>query len=102
MKPNNKSQVAPSPSKQKPVLSEKQKAPIHPELSNGTVDDRSCTDIICLLLLIFSLVAMIYIAHYGYSNGKPDRLIALFDPDGRACGLDLPSSPYLYFPILSP
>lgn len=54
---------------------------------------------------------MWYIAITGYASGKPERLMAAYDPDGinsificigKACSLDYADYPYIYFPILHP
>jgi hypothetical protein len=54
---------------------------------------------------------MWWIAITGYKEGKPERLVAAYDPDSdiliyllleKACGLDYPEYPFIYFPILSP
>ena len=54
---------------------------------------------------------MLTIAIISYLEGNPLRLTATYDPDcniiffkipkEKACGLDYPDYPYLYFPILS-
>jgi hypothetical protein len=51
---------------------------------NGPIVDRSCTDILCLLLFIASFIIMWWIAITGYDGGKPERLIAAYDPDSKA------------------
>ena len=41
---------------------------------------------------------------FGFQHGKPDRLLAPLDADGKFCGLDpgYESHPYLYFLDLDP
>ncbi|KAM3134855.1 hypothetical protein pb186bvf_013024 [Paramecium bursaria] len=72
---------------------------IDERLLNGPINERSCTDIICFLLFILSVAALAYISIQGYSKGKPDRLLALYDPNGSACGIDYPNFPYLYWAL---
>jgi hypothetical protein len=53
-------------------------------------------------LFIANIIVCIAIAITGYEKGTPSRLAAAYDPDTKACGLDYPDYPYIYFPILSP
>lgn len=47
----------------------------------GPLAERSCTDILCLLLFIANVIALGYISYTGYTAGEPLRLIAAYDPD---------------------
>lgn len=60
---------------------------------NGPVEQRSCTDIICILLLIISNILLLYIASEGWNNGNPEKLLAVYDKSNKACGIDLPDYP---------
>ena len=40
---------------------------------------------------------MWWVYQYAQLNGRPYRLIAVYDASKSACGLDLPNLPYLYF-----
>jgi hypothetical protein len=48
----------------------------------GPLAERGCTDILCFLLFLGSVGLMAYISGEAYSKGKPERLIAAYDPNG--------------------
>jgi len=54
----------------------------------GPLAERGCTDFICFLLFIGNFILTWYVSIYGYKSGQPDRLFAVYDSDGKACGLD--------------
>lgn len=53
------------------------------ELSSGVIRDRSCTDILCLLIFIVFWAGMIAIAIIASKKGSPDRLASPYDSDGK-------------------
>lgn len=75
----------------------------------GPLAERGCTDIICFLLFIGSVGLMAFISADAYKNGKPEYLVAAYDPDSKlilffmilekACGLDVVGYDYLYWAI---
>lgn len=72
------------------ALIEKQKRPIDPRLSNGPIEERHCTDLICFVLFIASFVVMWWIAITGYTQGTPERLAAAYDPDSNPSAHSIP------------
>ncbi|XP_050713800.1 choline transporter-like protein 4 isoform X4 [Eriocheir sinensis] len=56
-----------------------------PEFS-GPLKNRSCTDIICLLLFIAFLVGWGVVAGFAVYGGDPERLLHPTDSEGRVCG----------------
>lgn len=67
------------------------------DLSNGPIDDRGCTDILFCLIFIGFIVGMVIVGILGFTKGNPNLLIYPYDENSRACGLNLPGYPYLYF-----
>jgi hypothetical protein len=49
-------------------------------------DGRSCTDLLCLLLLIASWAAMTWIGMYAIANGDYRYIVYPMDYDGNVCG----------------
>lgn len=78
--------------------------PLDPKYENGPIEDRGCTDIICCILFLLSLVALIAIAAYGIKNGNPAYLVSPFDTSGQACGYNesVKDYPYIYFLLPAP
>ena len=73
------------------------------ELKNGPINDRGCTDVLCLLLLIFFTAGMVAIGGYGYLYGDYHNLLQTFDFDGNSCGLngtETSDYPYIYWPMI--
>ncbi|XP_049820890.1 choline transporter-like 2 isoform X2 [Aethina tumida] len=66
---------------------------------NGPLKNRSCTDIICLLLFLVFIVVWIGLGVIGISKGDPQLLLAPKDSNGRRCGMDegVTDKPYLFF-----
>ena len=64
------------------ITPEGEDAKVDPELENGPIDNRYCTDILCCLLFLASIGAMIGIFAYGIANGDPQKLLSGYDPDG--------------------
>ncbi|CDW74451.1 UNKNOWN [Stylonychia lemnae] len=81
---------------------EKNKTP--PELQNGVVTDRQCTDVfMCIIFTVF-FCGMFATAAYGYAKGDPVKLITPFDSDGNQCGLKgsaMADYKVLYWPNLN-
>jgi len=61
------------------------------------VEERSCTDMICLFIFIAFTVVMLGFAIYSWSNGNYKQLTTAFDPDRKGCGVDYTNYPYIYF-----
>lgn len=55
-------------------------------MSEGIVRERSCTDVLCLVIFWAYIGGMIYMALYGYENGAYDKLMAPIDADNNFCG----------------
>ncbi|GAB0099962.1 Choline transporter-like 2 [Sergentomyia squamirostris] len=69
----------------------------------GPLKNRSCTDVICLLLFVFFLIGWGVIAFYAYHHGDLDRLLVPTDSRNNRCGVDsnVLNKPYLFFFDLS-
>lgn len=61
--------------------------------------ERSCTDIICLVIFVVFSAGMFGIAVTALKLGDPKRLAQPYDPDNRACGVDagVEDYPLIYF-----
>lgn len=55
---------------------------------DGIKRDRSCTDILCLVLFWAHIAGVIYLAMEGSKNGQFDKLMAPIDAAGNFCGWD--------------
>ncbi|XP_039765565.1 choline transporter-like 2 isoform X3 [Pararge aegeria] len=66
---------------------------------NGPIHNRSCTDILWLIMFILFLGAWGYVGYYSMTRGSVDKLLAPIDSRGRRCGLDsgLEEKKYLIF-----
>ena len=63
---------------------------------------RSCTDVLCLLLLLVFLGVWAGVAIYGFSNGNPHQLLHPSNSEGEICGRgDHEDKPNLLFFDLS-
>lgn len=71
-----------------------------PRVSNGPLEERSCTDVLFCLIFIAFLVGLGVISAFGYQNGQPQRLLAPLDADGKFCGLDDGYQNYTYLYLL--
>jgi hypothetical protein len=72
-----------------------------PELRNGPMINRKCTDVLFWLLFVASIGAYGFTCFYGYKHGKPKELFTPVDGDGKFCGMDGNQEyPYLYYLIL--
>lgn len=65
---------------------DKGKKGIHGSNPDGPVQDRGCTDIICIFLFIGAFIAMLAVASLGWKNGNPSKLTSVFDGSGKCCG----------------
>ncbi|KAK7076338.1 hypothetical protein SK128_014359 [Halocaridina rubra] len=54
----------------------------------GPIKNRSCTDILCLLLFLAFLVGWGVVAGFAAMHGDPSRLLYPTDSHGRVCGKD--------------
>ena len=52
----------------------------------GPVKSRSCTDVLCLLLLFAFVGGWAAVSAYGFMNGDPERLIYPSNSQGEICG----------------
>ncbi|XP_041974364.1 choline transporter-like 2 isoform X2 [Aricia agestis] len=55
---------------------------------NGPIHNRSCTDIIWLIIFILFLGGWGYVGYYSIKHGNVENLLAPIDTEGRRCGLD--------------
>lgn len=81
----------------------KDKSDLPKDMSNGPVENRECTDLICCLIFLAFLVGMVGVSGYGLVYGDPNRFLIMWDADGRGCGNDTAAIdyPYLYFPMIN-
>ncbi|KAL4709780.1 hypothetical protein ACJJTC_001234 [Scirpophaga incertulas] len=65
----------------------------------GPIHNRSCTDVIWLLLFILFLGAWGFVGYYSMNNGDVRTILAPIDTEGRRCGLTsgLEDKKYLLF-----
>jgi choline transporter-like protein 2/4/5 len=59
---------------------------VDPELENGPIQKRSCTDIICWVIWIAALIFWLVSIFYGFGKGEPSRVFAPWDEDSKQCG----------------
>lgn len=55
------------------------------EYGAGPKENRSCTDILCLILFVAFGVACGIIGVYAFENGNPSLLAQPYDPDHKPC-----------------
>jgi hypothetical protein len=70
---------------------------IDPELRQGPLTNRRCTDLLCLIIFIAAIVAGGYVGYFSAKHGNPELLVAPLDADGDFCGK---SVGYEKFPVL--
>ncbi|XP_066152702.1 choline transporter-like 2 isoform X5 [Euwallacea fornicatus] len=72
---------------------------IHYDESYGPNKNRSCTDVICLLIFVAFVGAWIAIGAWAISHGNPEKLLVPKDSYGLHCGMDEPvkDRKYLFF-----
>ncbi|KAL0850385.1 hypothetical protein ABMA28_012206 [Loxostege sticticalis] len=65
----------------------------------GPIHNRSCTDILWLILFLLFLGVWGFVGYYSIQNGDVQKLLAPIDTKGRRCGLDsgLVDKKYLVF-----
>lgn len=68
----------------------------------GPIEERSCTDILCLLTFIIVVIVLFSIGLYGWKNGHPDRMMQAYDSDGRPCGHHEDTKDYKYIYLTFP
>ncbi|XP_023347986.1 choline transporter-like protein 1, partial [Eurytemora carolleeae] len=56
----------------------------------GPMENRSCTDVIFLILFIAYIIGMIILFGYGVATGDPNRIISGYDVAGDTCGAKNP------------
>ncbi|CAH0722355.1 unnamed protein product, partial [Brenthis ino] len=66
---------------------------------NGPTRNRSCTDIVWLIIFILFLGVWGYVGYYSMTKGNFEKLLAPIDSKGRRCGMDsgLEDKKYLLF-----
>ncbi|CAH4015503.1 unnamed protein product [Pieris brassicae] len=55
---------------------------------NGPIHNRSCTDILWLIVFVLFLGGWGYVGYYGLTRGSIEKILAPIDSKGRRCGLD--------------
>lgn len=53
---------------------------------SGPIKNRSCTDVLCLLIFVIFLIGWAVVAGYAFYHGDPDTLIDPTDSQGDICG----------------
>lgn len=56
---------------------------ISAECKDGPVLNRSCSDILCLIIFLATFVGLFGVAIYGFQEGNPTLLYTPMDPDGE-------------------
>mmetsp|Transcript_16434 Transcript_16434/g.27862 ORF Transcript_16434/g.27862 Transcript_16434/m.27862 type:complete len:178 (+) Transcript_16434:42-575(+) len=56
-------------------------------IDKGLVEDRGCTDFLCLILFAVFCGSMGYLTYYGSKYGDIEKLIAPLDGDKNFCGV---------------
>ncbi|KRX08307.1 hypothetical protein PPERSA_01768 [Pseudocohnilembus persalinus] len=86
---------------QKNNIQENEPLELNPQLRDGPIVKRQCTNLSWLIFFIFSTCIMIAIATVSSVFGHPDRLTQPYDPSGRACGVDngVEDAPYIYMAV---
>ena len=66
--------------------------------------ERSCTDLLCVVLFLVFVSCMFGLAFFGIANGNPAKLMAPYDFSSQICGHDpsVKDYPKLYFTKLAP
>ena len=50
------------------------------------MEDRSCTDVLCMILFYVFMNIMIAISIYAFAKGDPVKILTKYDSDGNMCG----------------
>jgi len=67
-------------------------------LPQGPIKNRSCTDILCLLLFVFCIAGWAGVSYIGFRDGNPELLIYPTNSTGQICGQGENSErPLLFF-----
>lgn len=73
---------------------------VDPELKNGPLFNRKCTDVLCVLIFWLFIGVYGYTCVYAYQYSDPDKLLRPVNGDGQLCGVgDLKDYPNLYYII---
>nr|XP_039270354.1 choline transporter-like protein 2 [Styela clava] len=69
---------------------------------DGPIKNRSCTDLICLIIFFAAIVGFVVVGIFAWLNGNPVILLLPTDSNGRICGvkygdLDLSNKTNLFF-----
>lgn len=86
LKDFNKMYPPPQPKQADGPENPKHQMAVDPELENGPIQKRSCTDIICWVIWIAALVFWLTSIFYGFGKGEPKRVFAPWDEDSQQCG----------------
>jgi len=68
-------------------------------LETGPMQNRRCTDILCIFVFLGFVAAAVFVGIYSVENGDPDRILTPYDADGRFCGKtpEVAEYPYLWY-----
>lgn len=79
--------------------------PLRPDVRDGPIEKRKCTDVICCLIFTLFLIAWFVCGFYGFSEGEPELLTYPYDSSRNQCGKpgdDAEDYDYIYFPYPLP
>ena len=67
-------------------------------VKDGLIQERSCTDVLCFVLIIVMWICMTSVGSVAISNGDPYRLISPINDQGDVCGYTggQENNPYFY------
>lgn len=68
-------------------------------LEYGAIPERRCTNLLCAIIFVVTMLSMFAMTIDGYVVGNPDKFTAPINKDGLLCGYDLglDGYPLLYF-----
>ena len=73
---------------------------VDPELQNGPLFNRRCTDCFCLVIFWIFLIIYGSTCFYAYNEGHPEKLLRPVNGDGALCGVGgTKNYPNLYYII---
>lgn len=73
---------------------------VDPEIANGPLFNRKCTDVFCVLIFWLFIGTYGYTCIYAYGNSHPEKLLRPVNGDGQLCGVgELSEFPNLYYII---
>lgn len=61
-------------------------------LSNGPLEERHCTDLLCYLLFIACWIGSIFVAMYSFAHGDPQLAFRPADPSSKKKTLNPPDN----------